>query len=53
MSFNGKMRQQEKLSKEDIKILRIALTVAIRNEGFNETETIKFLAKKLERMEKA
>lgn len=53
MSFNGKLRQQEKLSKEDVQLLRKALTVAVRNESFNAPETILFLAKKLERMEKA
>lgn len=53
MSFNGKLRQQEKLSKEDVQLLRKALTIAIHTGSFNAPETVLFLSKKLERMEKA
>lgn len=54
MSFNGRLRQQEKLSKEDVQLLRKAMEIAMRNEdGWNTRDSVVFLIKKLERMEKA
>lgn len=52
MSFNGKLRQQEKLSKEDVQLLRKAMNAyQIVHMSLSDSEV--FLAKKLERMEKA
>lgn len=47
MAFNGPMYRQERLSKDEIKLLKQCLSY------FKETnDQIKFLKQKLERMEK-
>lgn len=47
MAFNGPMRQQERLSKDEIKLLKEAL------RSLHETnDRVGFLYQKLERMEK-
>lgn len=52
MAFNGPMYRQERLSKEEIKLLRVALSCYIGESTTNPTDQEIFLAQKLERMEK-
>lgn len=52
MAFNGPMYRQERLSKDDIKLLKRALEIASRNEAFADADSLNFLYQKLERMEK-
>lgn len=53
MAFNGPMRQQERLSKEDIQTLGSMLTWYISEvASAKNNDKYKFLLQKLERMEK-
>lgn len=52
MAFNGKLYQQERLSKEDVQLLLKAMNAyKIVHMSLSDSEV--FLIKKLERMEKA
>ena len=52
MAFNGKLFQQQRLSKEDVQLLRKAMDIVMYDGSWN-SDSVVFLVKKLERMEKA